>query len=319
MKPDDTRLATISSVDSARVVFHVDEVSLLRLRRLKKSEGKETPYPVGMGRADEKGFPHSGTLDLDDLRIDVKTDTVVCRAVFPNADGTLMPGMFARVRVATSTPYKTLAVDARAIHNPVANGSYYVLVVNERNIVEKREVQLTSQQGLWGIKSGLKAEDWIVVKYDRELKAGMTVQPKRVVMKDPPVAPPKKLPEKKTHTEAPPASAKLRDLIKERHAVLIKVADVVTMQYQAGLAPLSAVMQARQAVIEAGLDLCETHAERIALLRENLKLAAETFKLTQARLKVDRNGETGVLQAQAMLLDAQIRLLRDEEKAKEAK
>ena len=147
----------------------------------------------------------------------------------------------------------------------------------------------------------------------------MTVQPKRVVMKDPPVAPPKKLPEKKTHTEAPPASAKLRDLMKERHAVLTKVADVVTMQYSAGLAPLSAVMQARQAVIEAGLDLCETHAERIALLRENLKLAAETFKLTQARLKVDRNGETGVLQAQAMLLDAQIRLLRDEEKAKEAK
>jgi RND family efflux transporter MFP subunit len=98
VKGDETKLATLASTDPMCVYFDVDEKTFLRLRR-QASGGKPARVPLRMGLADEKGFPHEGVLDMVGNTVDPKTGAVRFRGVFPNKDGTLVPGMFARVRM----------------------------------------------------------------------------------------------------------------------------------------------------------------------------------------------------------------------------
>src|SRR5262249_11721287 len=83
--------------------------------------------PVYLGTADEKGFPHEGSLNFLDNRVDPTTGTLRARASFPNprvnangesdANGqrVLTPGLFVRIRVPVGSPYKALLVTDRAL------------------------------------------------------------------------------------------------------------------------------------------------------------------------------------------------------------
>ena len=101
---DRTSLATIVSVDPVYVAFDVDERTVLRLARRKreskaKDDKKATPS-VWVGLADDKDFPHRGTIDHTAIQMDPKTGTLRYYAVVANPKGILLPGMFARVRLA---------------------------------------------------------------------------------------------------------------------------------------------------------------------------------------------------------------------------
>ncbi len=301
-KADDTLMASIDSAGPVHVGFQLDERSALRVRRLLK----EGNVPVAMGRADDAGYPHQGVVDFTDNRVDPKTDTIRCRAIFVNGDGAFLPGMRVSLRVPASAPYQALLVSPQGL-NLIERS---LLVVNNKNVVERREVEIKEHDGLYIVKSGLKAADWVIVKGACDV--GMTVQPKQVVLPGPGIAPPKKLTEKKAPVEGHPDSADLKMLLKERHAVLAKAADLVRAMHGFGGTPFPAVVEAERAVIEAGLEMCETRADRLVLLRKNVELAGVLYKQAQTRLKVDRDGSTTALQAQALLLDAQIRLLREE-------
>jgi len=95
-------LATIDSVDPICVVFQVDERTALELRR--NHRYPEAGQPVFVGLPDEKGFPHKACFESAAIRIDPATGTERWRALLPNPDGLLLPGMFVRVRVMTSDP-----------------------------------------------------------------------------------------------------------------------------------------------------------------------------------------------------------------------
>ena len=71
--------------------------------------------PVQVGLAGEEGFPRSGKVDFVDVEVKPNGGTVQWRAVFANADGLLIPGMFARVRLTTSAPHKALLVPNQAV------------------------------------------------------------------------------------------------------------------------------------------------------------------------------------------------------------
>jgi RND family efflux transporter MFP subunit len=101
VKADDTALATLVRPDSLYVYFDVDERTALRLRQGKLKAG----LPVAVGLAGEQGFPHRGTVDFVDNRVDAKTGTLRVRAVLANAEGLLMPGLFARVRLFVEQPH----------------------------------------------------------------------------------------------------------------------------------------------------------------------------------------------------------------------
>ena len=223
VKADDMMLTTIASVDPVHVYFDVDERTVLQLRK--------RPVAVDMGTAIDTNYPHKGQIDFVDSRVDPKTATIRLRAVFANADGKLLPGMFVRVRVAVDGPRKA-------------------------------------------------------------------------------PEPPKKM----SALEPMPTSAKVKELLKERYQMLSKAVNIVTVQYQAGQTTTEAVTRAQRAALEAGLELCSTQAERIEFLRAQVKLAEHAHNVAEALVKAGKATALDELQAHAMLLEARVRLLREEEK-----
>jgi RND family efflux transporter MFP subunit len=180
VKADDTSLGTIFSMDPIYAYFDLDERTLLRLTRLAR-EGKfkglrEGEVPADMGLADENGFPRRGTVNFVDNRVDPDTGTVRARAVFANRDGALVPGLFARVRLAIGNPHKALLVPEEAIRTDQEQKVVYV--VNDKDQVVSRHVVVgTAHDGLRVIAEGLKPEDRVITGGGRRVRPGMTVKP----------------------------------------------------------------------------------------------------------------------------------------------
>jgi membrane fusion protein, multidrug efflux system len=183
-------LTTIVSIDPVLVYFDIDEPSLLRLREAERRRtGRPlTPeniaslqIPVELGLANEPGFPHTGRIDFVDNKVDPATGTMRVRAVLQNDEGLFSPGFFVRVKLAIDKPKPTLLVTERAIGTD--QGRKYVLITNDKNVVEYREVQLGPlADGLRAITSGLAPGEWVIVNGIQRARPGITVTPQRVTM-----------------------------------------------------------------------------------------------------------------------------------------
>lgn len=157
----ETLLANIVSVDPVHVLFDVDEPSYLRLRT---SAFTAEGVTVEVGVSGEEGYPRRGRLDFLDNRADRATGTARLRAVLPNADGTLAPGLFARVRVPLSEPRPTLLVTERAIG--AGQGGRYVLVAAPEGVAAFRPVRLGPAvgEGLRVVRDGLSLGEVVVAR-----------------------------------------------------------------------------------------------------------------------------------------------------------
>jgi RND family efflux transporter MFP subunit len=188
VKVDETHLATIVYSKPMYVYFEVDERVVLRLRRM-ALQGKGKEPRVGIQLADENDFSRRAAVDFIDNSLNPKTGTLRLRVTLPNADGLLMPGLFARVRL-TGKPYKALLVPQQSVElnlNKIGRtsvpGAGFVLVVTEKNEVKVREVRLGQRHGdLVVVKEGLRADDRVVLKGPEGLKDGMAVRPKKVAV-----------------------------------------------------------------------------------------------------------------------------------------
>jgi RND family efflux transporter MFP subunit len=173
-----TLLATVVSLDPIRVEFTFDEASLLRYGRLanrlqKDSAGLTT---VRLKLIDEPEFSHEGRIDFVDNVIDRATGTIRGRAEFSNADGLFTPGMFARVQLPASDPYQALLLPDSAIGTEQSRK--YVLVVSADNTVVQRYVTLGDlADGLRVIKTGLAADDRVIVNGLIQARLGAKVTP----------------------------------------------------------------------------------------------------------------------------------------------
>ncbi|HEV8341912.1 MAG TPA: efflux RND transporter periplasmic adaptor subunit [Candidatus Binatia bacterium] len=179
---ESTLLTTIVSMDPIYVYFEADERSYLKYVRLsqngKHPSSREAKNPVYLSLADEKGFPRKGYTDFVDNRLDSNTGTMRIRAIFPNPDLTLTPGLFGRVRLLGSGKYQAVLTPDEAIGSDLSQK--FVLVVNEENIVEQRAVQLGPIiNGLRVIREGLKPDDWVVVNGVQRTRSGMKVDPQK--------------------------------------------------------------------------------------------------------------------------------------------
>jgi len=184
VRADETLLATLVSADPVYVYFDIDERTVLRLRRQQRErkapqDGNEQ-QPVMIGLADEAGFPRQGRFNFADVRIDPASGTLRCRAVLPNPDGLLVPGMFARLRLAVGPPAPATLVPERAIATD--QGQPFVLVVTEANLVAQRVVQLGPVlDGLRVVRQGVAPDDWVVIDGPRGLAPGAKVEPRQPV------------------------------------------------------------------------------------------------------------------------------------------
>jgi RND family efflux transporter MFP subunit len=175
-----TVLTTILSVNPVYVYADVDEDSLLKINALAAAGQIETNAegrtPVQLQLADEEGFPHQGYVESFDNHLDENTGTILLRAVFPNPDGRIVPGLFARVRLPVSGRHPAFLVSERAVGTDQAR--QYVLTLTSSNTVAYQTVQLGSEiQGKRIVRSGLHAGDRIVVNGFQRVRPGMAVAP----------------------------------------------------------------------------------------------------------------------------------------------
>lgn len=181
-----TLLTTIVPIDPIYAYFDVDETTFLRVARRARDPNRQHS-PVDMRLANENGFSHHGRIDFVDNQVDAATGTIRVRAVFPNADGVLAPGMFATIRVRPPEKRPALMVNDRAVG--MDQGRRFLLVVGADNKVEYHEV-LTGPlvDGLRAIEKGLKPEEWVIVNGLQRARPGITVEPRKTEMPLPPPA-----------------------------------------------------------------------------------------------------------------------------------
>jgi len=180
VQAESTPLATIESIDPIHAYFYVSEPDLLRFMQMVRDrripDPSVTPPALTLGLANESGFPHQGHLDFRELGVDPGTGTVLRRAIFPNPDNLLIPGLFVRIRAEIGEAVPRLLVEDRAIGADQRGD--YVLVVNKDNVVEYRPVKLgIAFDGLRVIESGISSGDRIVVNGLQRARPGAPVTP----------------------------------------------------------------------------------------------------------------------------------------------
>jgi multidrug efflux system membrane fusion protein len=180
---DATLLTTIVSLDPMYVYFEGDEQVYLRYLELaKRGARRASGNPVRVGLANEAGFPHAGVLDFLDNRIDPGTGTIRARALVPNPDHTLTPGLFARVQMEGGTELAALLIDDKAVLTD--QDRKYVYVLGPGNTAVRKDVVLgRSADGLRVVREGLAAGDRVIVNgVQKVFFAGMPVAPQAVAM-----------------------------------------------------------------------------------------------------------------------------------------
>jgi RND family efflux transporter MFP subunit len=177
-----TLLATIVQEDPIYAYLTVSESDLLRFRKQvndgKRVDYRKHPIPMGLGLANEEGYPHEGRVDYADPYVDPGTGTVQARAVFPNPEPrAIVPGLFVRLRVPLEERQDALLVPERALG--ADQGGRFVLVVNKEAVVERRGVTLGAAEGsLRVIEAGLEPHDLVVVNGLQRARPGAKVNPK---------------------------------------------------------------------------------------------------------------------------------------------
>lgn len=189
---DVTLLTTIVTVHPVFAYFDIDERTMLEIqRRIRENQvdrGREGQTPVFLGLANETGFPHQGTLNFVDNRVDPATGTLRVRAEFSNADRVLSPGLFARVRLPISRPQEALLVSERALG--IDQGQRFAYVVNDQNQVEYRLLEVGPlQDGMRVIQSGIEPGDRVIVYGLQRVRPGLVVDPQPADMPDVSAAP----------------------------------------------------------------------------------------------------------------------------------
>ena len=175
-----TLLTTVMSVDPVYIYATLDEAAYLRLLRL-KAAGKlpldqNGNLPIQMELTDEEGFPRSGYIESFDNQVSADTASITVRAVFPNTDGNLTPGLFARVRIPASAQHSALLISETAICTD--QSQKYVLVVDQNDIAQYRKVILGGLvEGKRIVSEGITASDQIIVVGQARVQPGMKVLP----------------------------------------------------------------------------------------------------------------------------------------------
>jgi membrane fusion protein, multidrug efflux system len=183
-------LTTMVSVDPVYVTFEADEQAYLKY--ISRTRGE--PLSVDVGLSDEVDFPHVASLDFVDNQLATGSGTVRMRAVLKNPERRFTPGLFARVRLHSTTKTAPVVLVAeRAIGTD--QSKRFVLTVGDDKIANYREVTIGRQVGaLRVIETGLKAGEVIVVNGLQRVRPGTPVTPTTASMEGDAPAPAAKAP-----------------------------------------------------------------------------------------------------------------------------
>jgi RND family efflux transporter MFP subunit len=169
----DPVLTTVVSQNKVHAYFDVSEQSYLRLA---PSLSARSQPEVGMGLSNENGFPHTGSIDFFDNRLNPATASVRVRAVFDNADRLFTPGLLARLRLSSGDANSVVMTPERAIGTD--QSKRFVWVIGADNMPQFREVKLGALvDGMRVVSGGLKAGEQVVVNGLQRVRPGMPITP----------------------------------------------------------------------------------------------------------------------------------------------
>ena len=171
-----TLLTTLSSLDPIHVRFSISEQDYLELRRSDAGQDPERQSQAvfELVLADGSMHPEKGAVVFADRSIDPATGTLLLEAAYPNPDGVVRPGQFARVRVPIRRISGALLVPQRAVQEMQATYSVFVVAADQR--AEFRRVVVGPRIGnLFVIESGLQPGEQVVVEGAQKLQNNVPV------------------------------------------------------------------------------------------------------------------------------------------------
>jgi membrane fusion protein (multidrug efflux system) len=180
-------LTTISQLDQVYVDVTQSSTDLLKLKN-DLAQGRFERVGQGDARIrikleDGRAYPQPGRLQFSGVSVDPSTGAVTLRAVVPNPDGLLMPGMYVRAQLDTGVTPQALLVPQQAVTRDTT-GQASVLVVNAASKAERRAVRLDVAVGnRWMVVAGLVAGERVIVDGLQRVRPGVLVTTEDVVVK----------------------------------------------------------------------------------------------------------------------------------------
>ena len=173
-------LATIQQLDPIYVDVTQSTAELLKLRRDLKSgqlqKAGENAAKVQLILEDGSTFAREGRLEFSEVSVDESTGSVTLRAVFPNPDHTLLPGMFVHARLQAGVNANAILAPQQGVTRDL-KGAATALVVNQDNKVELRQLKATRTLGNeWLVEDGLKAGDRLITEGLQYVRPGAEVK-----------------------------------------------------------------------------------------------------------------------------------------------
>ena len=176
-----TVLATIGIVDPVYVQFAVSEQEYLRLSR--KEDQPRSSFKISLTLADGSTYPYQGQFAEYDRTLGNETGTLIIRTIFKNPESLLVPGMYARVEIEGLKIPNAMLVPERTLQQLL--GETLVIVARSDNTSAVRKITLGEKIGsYYVVKSGLKADDWVIVEGLTNLRDGMPLEVTQVTEKD---------------------------------------------------------------------------------------------------------------------------------------
>jgi membrane fusion protein (multidrug efflux system) len=180
--PNPVILNTVSKINTVRVQFFLSENEYLRAaksfvkRQNNSIKENDINVIVELILSDNSLFKHEGKIDFIDRNIDPTTGTILLQSTFPNPDGILRPGQFARVKVKVKDVKDAILVPQKCVTE--LQGQYSVLRVNSENKVETVQVQVAEKvSGFIIIEEGLQSGDKLILEGLQKARPGMEVIP----------------------------------------------------------------------------------------------------------------------------------------------
>ncbi|HDD9335673.1 TPA: efflux RND transporter periplasmic adaptor subunit [Escherichia coli] len=171
----DTALTTIRGLDTMYVDLTRSSVDLLRLRKQSLATNSDT-MSVSLILEDGTTYSEKGRLELTEVAVDESTGSVTLRAISPNPQQQLLPGMFVRARVDEGVMENAILAPQQGVTRD-AKGNANALVVNKDNKVEQRTLETGETYGdKWLVLNGLHNGDRLIVEGSAKVTSGQTVK-----------------------------------------------------------------------------------------------------------------------------------------------
>lgn len=168
-------LATITQLDPVYIDMQQSGSESINLRS--RMMGKEV-IPVHLTLDDKTGkdYPRDGTLKFSEVTVDETTGSIALRALMPNPDGLLLPGLFVRAALDLGMDEVLLVPQRAAIRTP--EGGLSVWIVDENNQAQPRPIQVEqAYKDSWIVTDGLKTGDNVIIEGYLKIAPGAPVSP----------------------------------------------------------------------------------------------------------------------------------------------